>query len=510
MSSACDVAIIGAGHNALVAGFSLARAGLDVQLFEMRPRAGGACLTEELWPGMHFSTCAHILHGLHPRISNDMRLKERGLEVLERPFTFFPLADGTYWGPGDHESSRNLSCQLTREERDGERAYGAFRATLSRILAPWRLSVPPTLEELMSRAGPEESAVLKTALGTRFRAIRDSFFLTERLRDRHGADRAFVSRDPLGFSFASECVGAPDEVTGERIPDGYVRGGMGTVARLMQEAAGEAGARVHLHSRVESIIVEKGRVLGLRLKDGTDVRSRIVLSGLDPKTTFLSLLPADAVPTLLQERIRALRANVSCCKFLAVLSELPRWKDWDGDQLLPGKGGVGIARTRAEVEAAFDDVEAGRPPRAPVISFSVPSVPDPTQAKPGYHTASVWIFPAPFQLREGTWTEAREDAAEGIIDQVTAFAPNFKESIVSYKLRTPLDISRMHGMNEGCIWHIQHEGEQMVGNRPLPELSAYRAHLPGLYLCGSGQHPGGEVTGMPGHNAAQEALKDLA
>jgi phytoene dehydrogenase-like protein len=256
--------------------------------------------------------------------------------------------------------------------------------------------------------------------------------------------------------------------------------------------------------------VEQGRAVGLRLKDGTEVRSRIVLSGLDPKTTFLSLLPADTVPGVLRGRVAALKANVSCYKFLAVLSELPRWKTWDGPPGLPSTGTVGLARSGAEVGAAFDDLDAGRPPRAPVISFSVPSAVDPSQTKPGYHTASVWIFPAPYALREGSWTDVREKTAESIIDQITEHSPNFKASVVSYKLRTPLDIQRMHGMGEGCIWHIQHEGEQLGGNRPLPELRAYRAHLPGLYLCGSGQHPGGEVTGMPGHNAAHEALKDMA
>jgi phytoene dehydrogenase-like protein len=157
----------------------------------------------------------------------------------------------------------------------------------------------------------------------------------------------------------------------------------------------------------------------------------------------------------------------------------------------------------------YDDVEAARPPRAPVISVSVPSAVDPSLAPPGRHTASVWIYSAPAKLREGTWDDVRNSVAERLIDQITEYAPNFRASILNCRLRTPLDLERETGLTDGSIWHVQHTAEQLFWNRPLPELAQYRAPLAGLYLCGAGQHPGGEVSGQPGHNAAQEVLKDL-
>jgi len=159
--------------------------------------------------------------------------------------------------------------------------------------------------------------------------------------------------------------------------------------------------------------------------------------------------------------------------------------------------------------AAHDDTEAGIPPRRPLISFSVPSAADPSLTQPGYHTASVWVYPAPARLQEGSWEDVRTQVAEALIDQVSEFAPNFRRSIRDYKLRTPLDLERENGLTDGCIWHVQHAGEHLFWNRPLPELARYRTPIAGLYLCGAGQHPGGEVSGLPGHNAAHEVLKDL-
>ena len=206
----------------------------------------------------------------------------------------------------------------------------------------------------------------------------------------------------------------------------------------------------------------------------------------------------------------SLVTNVSCYKFLAVITELPKWTAWDGDPQRPHMGSVVIGgASRAEVADAYDDLEAGRPPNAPVISFSVPSVPDPTVTRPGYHTASVWIFPAPARIGRGTWDDLRNQVADRIISQITEHAPNFRDSIRDCALRTPLDLERDNGLTDGCIWHVQHGGEQLFWSRPLPELAACRAPLSDLYLCGAGQHPGGEVSGMPGHNAAQEILKDL-
>lgn len=507
-----DVIIVGAGHNGLVAAAYLAQAGLRVDLFERRAFTGGSAITEELWPGFKFSTCAHMTHAIHPKIIRDLRLTERGLAMCTREGGLRLCADGTYYGPEDHDSPRNLATEgrLTAEEQEGARRYGEFKRTLNDTFAPYRLGPPPTLEAVRAKvAGTPAAEVLEQALTTRIRGLHEVFLPSEFLKEKYAGEGAAVGRNPLGLHLAYSSINRPEEGTGEEPPYGYPSGGMGVVSRVMEEASEEAGARVHVSRGVDRFLVEEGQVVGVRLEDGSEVRSRVVVSNLDPKRTFLKLLAPEHVEGGLRRRIEGLITHVSCYKFLAVISELPRWKAWDGDPDRPPMGSVVLGHSRAGIDAAYDDLEGGRAPEAPVVSFSIPSFTDPSLTQPGYHTASIWIYPAPARLREGTWDEAREGVAERLIDQITAYAPNFRGSIRDYRLRTPLDLERENGLTDGCIWHVQHAGEHLFWNRPLPELAAYRAPLKGLYLCGAGQHPGGEVSGIPGHNAAQEILKDM-
>jgi phytoene dehydrogenase-like protein len=504
-----DVAVVGGGHNGLVAATYLARAGLTVHVFERRSFTGGAAITEELWPGFKFSTCAHMVHGIQPKIYRDFRLLERGMEVIPRQ-GIQVLPDNTYFGPSTHDSPRNRALQLTPEERDGQRRYSEFKNTLHRTISPYRLQPPPSLAEVRAKvAGTPAADVLEKALTTRIYDLQDEFLPDGHLKDRLGYEAGAIGRNPMGFQLAYASLNAVDEETGIKPPNGYVRGGVGVVSQLFRESAEEAGVTIHTDHEVEEFLVEGGEVVGIQLADGGELRSRVVASNLDPKRTFLRLTPEEHLDSGFRQRIQGLTTHVSCYKFLAVISELPQWTAWDGDPEAASKGAVVISLTREEMSACYDDLEAGRPPRRPLISFSIPSGVDDSITQPGYHTASIWIYAAPAKLRSGSWDDVREQVAEGLIDQITACAPNFRQSIRDYKLRTPLDLERENGLTDGCIWHVQHAGEHLVWNRPLPEISHYRAPLPGLYLCGAGQHPGGEISGVPGHNAAHEILKDL-
>lgn len=510
-----DVAIIGTGHNGLVCAYYLAKAGLEVHLFERRPFVGGGAITEELWPGFRFSTCAHMIHGIHPKIMRDLDLERRGLVCCTRLGGVAINPDGTFHAPAEYSNSdRNLSLDrhYSDAEREGMARYNRWTSTLTRVFERYRLGPPPSLEQLRREvAGTQAAEVLEQALTWRISELVERMLPTPRLRERFGAAGGAVARDPLALHLAYSSIDLPEAATGQKPPYGYPRGGVGTVARTMREAAEEAGAKIHVNRPVRCVMVEDGRAVGLEFADGEKIAARCVVSNLDPQRTFLSLIDKAHLDGSFREAVANLRSNVSCTKLLAAVRELPRWTHWEGDVNYPYMGSVVMGMSVGQLAAAYDDLEAGRPPRMPVISFSVPSFSDPSlvDAPGSGHTASIWIYPAPARLAQGAWDDIREAAAQNIIDRITEYAPNFRESIMNFHYRTPLDLERDNGMSDGCIWHVQHEGERLFWNRPLPELAHYRGPLEGLYLCGAGQHPGGEVSGLPGHNAAHTLLGDL-
>lgn len=504
------VVVVGGGHNGLVAAAYLAGAGLAVQLFERRPFVGGAATTQELWPGFKFMPCAHMVHGIHPRIIRELGLRERGVEFIDRPTGFRFLDDGTYIAPAFVDSPRNRAHRWSAEERAAIRRFEDFTRTLRQVFAPYRLQEPPSLEQVRANvAGTPAEAALELALTTRLKTLFDQWLPTPALRDRYAVLLAGDGGNPLALALAYASINAPDDETGEVPPNGYVRGGLGAFSNAIAAVARERGATIHTGRAVERVLVERGRVIGIRLEGGEEMRADILLSNLDPKRTFLRLVPAGQLDAGFRRRVAALPTAESCVKLLAVVSELPRWKDWDGDPELPSRGAVALQESEAHLAAIWEDMAARQPPHAPIINVAVPSTLDPSLTQPGYHTVSCYIYPAPSHLRDQRWDEAREPVAQRLIDQITAYAPNFRRSIRHYHLRTPADLEAEEGLTDGCITHVAHSGDHLFWNRPLLELARYRTPLGGLYLCGAGQHPGGEVSGQPGHNAAQAVLTDL-
>lgn len=507
-----DVIVVGAGHNGLVAATYLARAGLKVMLLERKSFVGGAALTEELWPGYHFSTCAHLIHAIHPKIMRDFDLERRGLKWVETPPTIYIRDDGTYYGPKDHDSPRNLLApgKQSKEEVESEKRYEDFKASLNRIFAPYRLQTPPTLEELLQKhQGSPEEKVLQTAVKTSLIELHEQFLHSPAQLDQYAWEGAPFGRNPNTLCLAYNSIEEPEDGNGIKPATGYVRGGMGELSRMLRECAEEAGVTIRCDSTVEKFLTNDGKVCGVKLEGGEEIKSTRVVSNLDPKRTFLKLTPEENLDSTFTQGVQSLASPVSCLKLLAVVNELPDWKAWDGDPKRIHEGAVRLGVSRQNISSTFDQLEAGQPPSHPVMSVNFPSYKDPSLTKPGHHTASVWIFPAPAHLNQGTWDDAREEVTENLIDRITEYAPNFRKSILHRKLRTPQDLERENSLTDGCIWHVQHDGEHLFWNRPLPELSNYRAPIKGLYLSGAGQHPGGEVSGIPGHNAAHELLKDI-
>ncbi len=507
-----DVAIIGAGHNALVAATYLARAGLGVRVFERRPTIGGATLNEELWPGYTFSTGAHLLHAFPAQLVKELGLKEHGLVALPRDEVIYLRSDGRYHSNLDFDLPNHLTARskLTADERTGLERYDAFKRDFLSLVRRYLLTVPPTLDELRRAAtGTPAAKAVELATTLSLWDLHDHFLPTERLRERVVSEASAFAANPGAFSLAYSAIDWPDLATGEKGPWGFVRGGMGRLPAILADLARAAGATIHTDSPVQSVVVRDGRATGLQLESGDEIEARLVLSTADPKRTFLKLLPPDAVDAGLRTRIAGLNSHVSCYKFLAAIDELPQWQGWDGDPDLPHRGAVQLEMNREAITRCYAEVEAGEAPARPMMSFNPPSRLDDSLAPAGKHTASVYVYSAPAKLARGNWDERKEAIAERLIDQITEYAPNFRRSIRHYELRTPLDLERKLALTDGCIWHLQHTPELLLGNRPLPELAHYRAPIAGLYLGGAGQHPGGEVSGIPGHNAAQKILKDL-
>jgi phytoene dehydrogenase-like protein len=291
---------------------------------------------------------------------------------------------------------------------------------------------------------------------------------------------------------------------------GIPKGGMGNITQAMARSAQAAGAEIHTGVEVQRVLVESGQAVGVRLADGTEMRSRLVVSNADPKRTFLRLVGAEHWPADFVRQVERLKTSAAYFKFHAALRDLPDFSRSLGDGFDPHcLAEIKICPSIEYFEKCWDDAKRGIPARELMMEVQIPTVYDATMAPDGHHVMSVWALYAPVRLREGTWDERREEVGECIIDVLSQYAPNLRDIIADWTLFTPLDIERRVAMTDGNIRHLDIVPSQFLASRPLPGWAHYRTPIAGLYLCGAGTHPGGEVTGAPGHNAAQVILNDM-
>jgi len=494
-----------------VAASYLAQAGARVLALEQGPKVGGAATTDELFPDFHFSTCAHSFVLFHPQILDDLRLVERGLRVFRRdPSQFHPFADDRYllmWN--DAERTRESIAQFSRHDADAYPRYIEFWRRAAQLFDPYLLKAPPTLGEFLRAAESTPDAGIAHTLitGTR-RQLLDSYFESPRVKASLGTTFDAGYTDNAGgllyFAFAA----ALSARLGERGLAGYPQGGMGSVTRLLRQAAESAGAKVRVATPVARIHVADGRARGVVLADGTVISARAVLSNADPTRTFTRLVPAEHVPAKFRQSVRRLRLNAGYLKLHCATTGLPDWR------ALPGGGpqhgaNVRICESLDEIDEAWGQARAGRMPTAPVLGLVCPSIYDRSVAPAGRHTISIWMEYAPVGLPPAAWDARRAEMTDALIAQVARYAPGFPDIVSDAYLHGPPEIEARAGMTRGNMHHVDMTLDQMLGARPLPECAAYRTPLDGLYLCGSGCHPGGGVTGVPGHNAAQTVIRDL-
>ncbi len=519
--------MIGAGHNGLVAAAYLARAGLRTTVLERRGVIGGACVTEELWPGYRVSRAAYVAGLLRPCVVRELGLRARGLRLLRRsPSSFTPLPDGRGLLLG---GDRATSCEEIGRfsKRDAERypAYEDFLDRVARLIEPTLDAAPPDFTRprprdlaLLARlsAGAwrmreELPRALALLTGPASTALR-SWFESEPLRATLATDAVIGAFAPpsapgTGYVLFHHVMG---ETGGERGVWAYVEGGMGRLAEAIAGAAREAGAVIRTGCPVASIASEAGRVRGVVLEEGTALEAPIVVSGIDARRTLLDLADSGAVPQALRDDLAQLDFRSGSAKINLALDRLPRFRG--APTPAPGpehRGTIHVGSESLEsIERAFACAARGELPERPVVELTLPSALDATLAPPGRHVASMFVQYAPYTLEGTRWDRGRDVLADRAFALVEEVAPGFRDSVLEREVLAPPDIERIFALEGGNIFHGAMTLDRLLFMRPVPGCAHYRTPIRGLYLCGAGTHPGGGVMGACGRNAAAQILRD--
>jgi phytoene dehydrogenase-like protein len=520
-----DVVIIGGGHNGLVAAAYLARAGRRVLVLERRELVGGCSVTEELWPGYRVSTAAYLTSLMQERIVRELDLPRFGYQVdAKDPAFFSAFPDGRhlfFWQDG----RRTLAEIAKFSKRDAARfpEYEEYLERLARVVESLLLVTPP---EFPPRGVGDLVEYLK--LLARFRGLSraDTIALVKifTMRATDLLDEWFES-DQVKVTLATDAViganGGPrspgtayillhhvmGSVGGKRGLWGFVRGGMGAVSEAIAASARSHGAQIRTSAGVARIGIRNGQARSVVLEGGEEIEAAVVASDVDPKRTFLGLMDASDLPPEFAERIRTFRSEGTSCKINLALNGLPSFRALPGAPAAQHKATMHICPSVDYVERAWDDAKYGRPSQSPMLEMTVPTMYDPTLAPAGRHVMGIFLQYAPYTLAESNWDELREPFAERVFDIIEEYAPGFRSLIEHTEVLTPLDMERRFGLTGGNIFHGEMSLDQMFAMRPVPGAARYRAPIRGLYLCGSGTHPGGGVMGAPGYNAAREILR---
>jgi phytoene dehydrogenase-like protein len=516
-----DAIVIGGGHNGLVTSAYLAKAGLKVVALEANEQTGGAAATREFAPGFRVSPVAHLLHALHPRVVNDLRLNRHGLRsILRRAGTSALLANGGRVDIGPDSAATSVSIAHV-SPADGV-AYGPVMARLTRLagaLGNFLLKTPP------SPMLPTNDFATKVSLGLfalqlRMLGRRDMLELT-RILTMNVADLAhdfFESDAIMGLLAFDATLGV---YLGPRSPNTVFNllyrlssfgrhgmrglhlpmGGMGAFAEALTKSAKAAGVEIRTGARVERILVENDTAVGVVLAGGDEIRAPIVASNADPQATLLKLVPPGNLDAQFLKRIRHLRMNGCVAKVHLALDGLP--ESWS-----KSTGRMVVAPSIDHVERAFDCAKYGRVADKPALEIVIPSLSDASLAPKGEHVASMLFQYAPYRLRTTANEEARRQVGERALALLGDHAPDLAGRVVGQEVLTPQDIESQFGMSGGQWHHGEVTLDQMFFLRPAGQFQRYRMPIPGLWLCGAGTHPGGNLCGAPGANAAREILKD--
>lgn len=521
-----DAVIIGAGHNGLTTAAYLAKAGKKVLVLERRPVIGGIAATEEIFPGFKFSTCEHLAGSFSREIIADLGLQKHGLEILPvNPLLFAPSLDG-------HSlvippALTKATDEISRHSKNDSDKYAVFCALLRKLsaylLTLYSLPLPDRAApgsanpvDLLRavwkfhRLGKKEMYEFLRILPMSVADLLNEWFENDLLKAAlaaSGIHGSFVGPRQQGTSFNLLHHRLGDS-NGALRTAGLVRGGIGNLPQALARAAQQHGAEIRTGAEVVKIVAKKGAATAVVLQNGDELHATIVISNVDVKRTFLSLVePTHLDPHFLLQ-VRNIRSRGTLAKVNLALDSLPKFKgSIDPGAPAPLGGVIHIGPTLDYLERAADDAKYGRFSRQPSLEITIPSATDPSPAPAGKHVMSVWMQSAPYHLREGNWNSQRDLLGDTVINLIEDYAPGFKNSILHRQVLTPLDLEQTYGLTEGHIYHAELALDQIFFMRPLPGWARYGTPIENLYLCGSGTHPGGGITGLPGYYAAKRILK---
>jgi phytoene dehydrogenase-like protein len=517
-----DVVVIGGGHNGLACAALLAKGGKKPLVLERRPVVGGAAVTEEFHPGFRSSSLAHVAGPLRPSLVAALGLKIE--TIAPEPRFVAPLGDGRVlrlWG----DRERTAAELRAFSGKDAER-WPVFDATLSRIAAALSGVLDATPPDVDRPGVRDLWSLLGVGLAVRRLGREDAYRLL-----RYGpmavADLAgewfesepvralIAARGIFGMFAGPWSAGTTANLLLQAAANGaggagsavLVKGGLGALSQALADAARRHGAEIRTGAEVERLTVREGRVCGVVLAGGEEIEARAVVSGADPKRTFLQLLDPRLLDPVELQRFRNYQQTGMCSKVNLALSGLPAFKGVAETAMLAGR--IHLGREIDELERAFDDAKHGGISARPYLDATLPSLSDSSLAPAGSHVMSIYVQYTPYRLKTGDWDGRKSELGDIVLRTLEEYAPGISGLVLHRQVVTPLDLERTYGLTEGHPFHGEPSLNQLFTMRPLLGLGRYRGPLPGLYLCGAGAHPGGGVTGAPGANAAREILRDL-
>lgn len=525
MAGKYDAIIIGGGHNGLVTAAYLAKAKKKVLVLERRYIVGGACVTEETFPGFKVSTAAYVNSLFRPEIITDLRLADYGYEVLERnPASFSPFLDGRYLMLGaDPETDQREISKFSKKDAAAYPLYNAMLERVANVVEPTLMEKPanvvrPGLGDLarmgklgrrMQKMGSGMGEAMEVLTGAA-RPILDRWFESEELKATLGTDAiigAFAAPSMPGTAYVlfHHVMG---ETNGKRGVWAYVRGGMGGLTQALAKAAIDLGVEIRLDSEVKTIIVDKGRASGVALSGGEVFYADQIASNVDANLTFLKMMDRKDLPADFVEAVERIDYSSASMKINVALDSLPNFTACPGSEPGPQhRGTVHLCPDQDFIERGYDDAKYGRPSKDPIVECTIPSAVDPSVAPPGNHLMSMFVQYAPYHLKEGTWDTQKDAFADRCFDIVEQYAPGFKDSVIARQVLSPVDLESVFNLTGGNIFQGAMPLHQLFMMRPVPGYAGYRTPVKGLFLCGAAAHPGGGVMGASGWNAAREMLR---